>query len=77
MLTSLPSAWTSSTTAFTTLDDPNNGPDPVYTSASGIDYTTAALAPEPATLTMAAVVLAALCRRRRRGHVFTSHETLR
>ena len=57
-------------TAFTTLDDPNNGPDPVYTSASGIDYSTAALVPEPSTLTitavgLAAVGLAALCRRRR------------
>jgi hypothetical protein len=51
-------------TAFTTLDDPNNGS--VYTSASGIDYTTAALVPEPISFALASITTAALLRRRPR-----------
>ena len=53
-------------TAFATLDDPNNSPFPVYTSASGIDYTTAALVPEPTSFALAAITTAALLRRRPR-----------
>jgi hypothetical protein len=53
-------------TAFTTLDDPNNGPDPVYTSASGIDYSSAALLPEPAAFAAIIIPAAAAALRRRR-----------
>ena len=57
-------------TAFITLDAAPDGQDgPAFTSASGIDYSSAALVPEPAAFTTAviAAVAAAVLHRRRRS----------